>query len=61
MQQSPLYQEWQQEAELRGRQEGRQAEKLDVARSLLEHGIPLETIVLATKLTIEQIQQLRQK
>jgi predicted transposase/invertase (TIGR01784 family) len=63
MQQSPLYQEWQKEAELRGRelgrQEGRLEERQAVALSLLRQGFSLEVIAQATKLSIAQLEELQ--
>lgn len=59
MQQSPFYQEWQQEAELRGEQRGRELGRQEVAIRLLQAGIPLETISQATKLSIAQIKELQ--
>lgn len=55
MQQSPLYQEWQQEAELRGNMRAR----LTITENLLRAGIPLETIAQATKLSIAQLEELQ--
>lgn len=55
MQQSPLYQEWQKEAELRGEIR----ERLAIATNLLQAGIPLETIAQATKLSIAQLEELQ--
>ncbi|MGG6265661.1 Rpn family recombination-promoting nuclease/putative transposase [Leptolyngbya sp. AN03gr2] len=60
MQQSPLYQEWQQEAEQRGRQEGQLEERRSLALKMLQENLPLEMIARMTELSIEQLQQLRQ-
>ncbi len=44
-----------------GRQEGRQEEQLRLAKNLLSLNVPLETIAKATGLTIEQINELKEK
>ncbi len=55
MQQSPLYLEWQMEAELRGRQE----ERRSLALKMLQENYPLEAIARLTEMSIEQLQQLQ--
>jgi predicted transposase/invertase (TIGR01784 family) len=42
-----------------GIQEGRQEEKIDIARSLLEMGMSVEQVAKGTKLTISEIEKLK--
>lgn len=53
---SPLYQEWQQEAEQRGEEKARRS----LALKMLQENYPLDAIARLTELSIEQLQQLRQ-
>jgi predicted transposase YdaD len=55
MQQSPLYQEWQEEAELRGRQE----ERRSLALKMLQAGYPLAKIARLTGFSNAQLKRLR--
>jgi predicted transposase/invertase (TIGR01784 family) len=59
MQQSPLYQEWQEEAEARGRQEGRQEERQALALKMMQEGLPLDVIARLTGFSIAQLQDLQ--
>ncbi len=43
-----------------GRQEGRRAEKFEVARNLMGFNVPVDTIIKSTGLTREDIESLRQ-
>ncbi len=56
MQQSPLYQEWQEEAELRGAERAQKA----IALKLLEKKRPLEEIAEVTGFSLLQLQQLQE-
>ena len=44
--------------EARGKEEGKKSATLDIARNLIELGLPFETIVSATKLDPERVRQL---
>lgn len=55
MQESVTYQLIKQE----GREEGREAERQEVAVNLLSEGISLEIVARVTGMTIEQLQQLQ--
>ena len=59
IEQTRVYQEAKEEGRKEGLQAGRQEEKLAIARNLLTLGLPLEQIVTATDLPLEEIQTLR--
>jgi predicted transposase YdaD len=61
MQQSPLYQEWQEEAELRGRQQGQLEERRSLALKMIRANYPLAAIAKLTELSIADLQQLQNK
>ncbi len=44
-----------------GKAEGRKDEKIEIAKSMLEDNIPIETIAKFTKLSIEEIEQLKKE
>ncbi len=44
-----------------GKAEGRKDEKIEIAKSMLEDNIPIETIAKFTKLSIEEIEQLKEE
>jgi predicted transposase/invertase (TIGR01784 family) len=45
--------------EARGEARGRKAEAMDITRKLLDMGLPMEKIVEATGMSIEEIEQFR--
>jgi hypothetical protein len=58
MQLSPLYLEQLQAAEQKGKREGKQEDRQEIALRMLRENIPVETIARITELSLEQIQQL---
>ena len=44
-----------------GKAEGRKDEKIEIAKSMLEDNIPIEIIAKFTKLSIEEIEQLKKE
>jgi predicted transposase/invertase (TIGR01784 family) len=59
MQLSPLYLEKIQAAEQKGKLEGKQEDRQEIALKMLRKNMPLETIAELTELNIEQLQALR--
>ena len=47
--------------EVKGREEGREEERLEVARRMLEKGLPIELIMETTYLTREDVAALQEK
>jgi len=52
---------WEARAEARGEAKWRQSEALDIAQNMVKMGLPIETVVSATRLDSEKVKELFQQ